>query len=182
MNDVTSGPTIFCDMDGVLVDFIGGAGTFFGTPWHDCKTQEEKHARNTYVFETPGFWETLPPMPGMLMLWNYIAPFKPNILTALPKGPGDEGPTENSTRLAKMGKPIWCRTYLQPAPTQIYMVPKRDKQLFATKVQNGQIVSNILIDDNESNIIEWKRNRGVGILHTSVPDTLNQLSQLNIRP
>ena len=62
--------------------------------------------------------------------------------------------------------------------TRIHLMTKRShKQIYS--IING--VPNILIDDYEKNINEWKESGGTGILHTCATETIQLLHELGFR-
>ena len=170
------------DMDGVLVNFIQGCHEFLKKPWDSYRTKEQKDQRGKAVFESgPHFWENLPPMGDYQHLWSYIHPYNPKILTAYPSGHNkDCNLNEKSTEYAKVGKWEWCKKYLRIPYSNFHCIARQHKQEYATRVYNGSIVSNILIDDTPENIKEWINNRGHGILHKNSNETILQLKQLGI--
>lgn len=170
--------TIYCDMDGVLANFIGYANHVLGKPWDTFKTPAEKEHRSQLTFEAgPQFWENIPPLGDFYHLWNYLHPFNPSILTAVPSG-GKRGPTESSTRFAREGKWEWIKRHCHIPYERFHCVQRQHKQDYATKAEHGHIISNILIDDLPQNINEWLNNRGTGILHRNASDTIRQLKAL----
>ena len=58
------------------------------------------------------------------------------------------------------------------------MVRRDQKQAFA-KDRDGE--PNVLIDDYIKNIKEWEEKGGIGIHHTSVPKTINDLKRLGFK-
>ena len=46
--------------------------------------------------------------------------------------------------------------------------------------KNYAAPNHILIDDKKSNIDEWRAAGGIGILHTSAADTIQQLKKLGL--
>jgi|TARA_R100000027_G_C2225600_1_gene87471 hypothetical protein len=129
---------IYCDMDGVLTDFESRFEHFTGmTP----KEYENK-------FGTAGFWNLIDVqvgvkfwvgmswMPQGQALWNFISPYKPDLLTSPSR--------DNNSRL---GKNLWVKNNLNPKPKVIFAY-SADKQRYANE-------NSILIDDKKSNINEW---------------------------
>jgi hypothetical protein len=99
-------------------------------------------------------------MPDGQTLWDYIKGYNPYILTAPSMDPGSkQGKTEWVARLDGMKK--------------IYFKPARFKQELSAK-------NRILIDDRADTIERWRSKGGIGILHTSAEDTINQLKQLGL--
>jgi hypothetical protein len=171
---------LYVDMDGVLVDFLFGVKLQTGYDWNaPAKNKEEKRTRGNAAFESgQQFWIDLPPMRDYRVLWDFVSPSNPHILTAVPRGFEGEGPTETSVRYAKDGKWIWNQLYIGTPRERFHVVFREEKQNFSTSVVNGEVISNVLIDDHEPNITEWVRNRGIGILHTSAEETIKQLGKL----
>ena len=179
---------IYCDMDGVLVDFVAGTVEHITKQLQTGKAEELKELigrdyitdedihinspnRNKdvrdYMYKelehNAEFWETLPWMIGGEKLWNFISQFNPYILTA-PMGYGSE-----------IGKQAWIDTHLQPAPSKVFM--SHDKFKWAAP-------NHILIDDFTKNTIPWEdpKRGGIAILHTNADDTIEQLEELDITP
>jgi hypothetical protein len=94
-------------------------------------------------------------------LWDYIKLYNPYILTA---------PTYNSG--SKYCKSVWVKSHLGPVK-ELYFSPAARKAEFSRE-------NSILIDDRAATIDEWIARKGVGILHTSTQDTIQQLKALNI--
>jgi len=67
-------PEIYCDMDQVLVDFIGGAEEVIGMPF----AQAEKDDRWEAIKNTKDFWANLDWMPGAKRLYSFIAKYDPH--------------------------------------------------------------------------------------------------------
>mgnify|MGYP003129738910 FL=1 len=163
-------PQIYCDMDGVLVDLIAGATKILG---YDFSKRygyvSGKHELWDKLAEEKMFWAELPPMPDMKQLWGFISTFQPNILTAVP-----------AVRLvwdppAGIQKAMWCEKNLGISRDRVYAVQRRDKKLFA-KSSDGR--PNVLIDDHQNNIQEFKSAGGIAVHHTSASDTIAQLEKI----
>ena len=60
----------------------------------------------------------------------------------------------------------------------IHLVSREQKQAFA---KNAEGEPNVLIDDYIKNIKEWEAKGGIGIHHTAVPKTLNELKRLGFK-
>jgi len=83
---------IFCDMDGVLVDFDKGYNNLTGKPTNHNDVQDKYE-----------YWVNLPWMSDGMILWNYIKKFTPYILTAPSRDPGSkQGKIEWANRLDGM--------------------------------------------------------------------------------
>ena len=154
-------PTIYCDMDQVLVNLFKSAEKVLGYPLDSYKDSEQKEDRWKKINAVKNFWRDLEWMPGGKELWNYIAPYNPHILTA-PMGYGSE-----------LGKQEWIDKNLNPPPPEkVFM--SHDKYRWA--LTDGK--PNVLIDDFKRNIDPWNDAGGIGILHTSVESTVAELEKL----
>ena len=58
-------------------------------------------------------------------------------------------------------------------------VSRQDKQQFAKDGRDGR--PNVLIDDHEGNIKEFRAKGGIGIHHTSADDTIKQLKKIGFK-
>jgi len=175
---------IYCDMDGVLVDFVAGTVEYITQKLQageaeelkekigrDYVTEEDIHVtspnRNRdvrdYMFKElenhAEFWENLPWMPGGKELWNFISQFNPYILSA-PMGYGSE-----------IGKQAWIDKNLRPLPSKVFM--SHDKFKWARS-------NHILIDDFTKNTIPWEEAGGIAILHTATAPTIKKLKELGL--
>jgi len=150
---------IYCDMDGVIVDFIKGyheltgrdiTGSFHSDPafWEPI----DKAGYN--------FWMNLEWTKDGKKLWNYIKKYNPEILSAPSR--------QNDSRV---GKHDWVKREL-PDSHLILRSPENKKEFAKPNA--------ILIDDRESNIDDWNKAGGIGILHTSTEDTIKQLQKLKL--
>lgn len=150
---------IYCDLDGVLVDFEGGFLRNFGFA-HDSVDEPEMW---NWIMNHERHWHDLPMMHDGEVLWNYIAPHAPIILTGCPKSGYDH---------AEAGKHEWCNTMLQPNAKSVITCFSRNKPRY----MNAK--GDILIDDLERNIRRWKDAGGIGIHHRTAYDTIKELKAL----
>lgn len=150
---------IYCDMDGVLVDFDKGYFDLTG-----------KDIRGTYS-TTPEFWAPIDKKgvdywinlewkPDGKELWDYIKKYNPSLLSSPSK-----------QMHSRVGKAKWVEKEL-PGVHLILRSAER-KQDFADE-------NSILIDDRESNVEQWREAGGIAILHTSTADTIKELQTLNL--
>jgi hypothetical protein len=152
--------TIYCDMDGVLVDFDLGYQELTGI------TSQQADANGVEAFWSPlskagaKFWITLKWMSDGKQLWSYIKKYDPILLSAPSR--------EESSRL---GKRVWVKRELPGV--KLILKSASQKQQYASP-------TSILIDDRQKNIDQWNAAGGVGILHTSTANTINQLKQLGL--
>lgn len=151
---------IFVDMDGVLSDFDK----------YICDTMEygTKENWNDNWNDIPDhIFRDLEKMYDADSLIEYLEFYgNKQILTAIPKG--------DKVRYARADKLGWMKKHYNINPWDVNVVYREEKQIYAT---NGSIAyPNILIDDNELNIKEWKERGGIGILHTSTKNTISELN------
>jgi phosphopantetheine adenylyltransferase len=149
---------IYCDMDGVIVDFdkgykeLTGREASFDTPKEEFWAPIQKAGAE--------FWIKLQWMPDGKQLWNYIKPYNPQLLSA---------PSRDES--SKIGKFVWVKRNVPG--TKLILRQAERKQEFATP-------NSILIDDRADNIQRWKDAGGIGIHHTSASDTIQQLKDLGL--
>lgn len=146
---------IFCDLDGVLVDFEAGFLRNYGFA-HDSVAEPVMWK---FINQNKNHWENLPPMPDAHLLWAFIRPMSPSILTGCPRSGYDA---------AHEGKHVWCKSNLEDVG-EIITCLSRNKPIHM--VSPGDI----LIDDLTKNIKRWNEAGGFGILHTSAENTIEQL-------
>jgi hypothetical protein len=154
--------TIYCDMDGVLCDFDKRFMEFSnGTPPSEYESKFGKSAFWELISKKGvGFWVGIPWMSDGKQLWNYIKPYNPSLLSAPSR--------EESSRL---GKRLWVRNNIPG--TKLILRQAEQKQEFANP-------NAILIDDRTSNIQQWRDKGGIGILHTSADETIEQLKKYGL--
>jgi hypothetical protein len=158
VTDAKADYKIYCDMDGVLVDFDRG--------YKELTGKEASFDRPTEEFWEPlskagaVFWIKLKWMPDGKQLWSYIKSYNPDLLSAPSK--------EESS---KIGKFVWVKREMPG--TKLILRQAERKQEFATP-------NSILIDDRADNIQRWKDAGGIGIHHTSTADTIQQLKDLDL--
>jgi hypothetical protein len=152
--------TIYCDMDSVLVDFDLGYQELTGM------NTQQADANGVEAFWEPltkagaKFWITLQWMPDGKQLWDYIKKYNPILLSA---------PSREES--SKLGKRVWVKRELPGVKLILKYAPQ--KQEYASP-------TSILIDDRQKNIDQWEAAGGIGILHTSTPNTIEQLKQLGL--
>jgi nicotinamide mononucleotide adenylyltransferase len=151
---------IYCDMDGVLVDFEKGYEELTG-----------QNIRGQHISGGPNFWDPITKagasfwvklqwMPDGKQLWEYIKQYTPVLLSA---------PSREES--SKIGKYVWVKREMPG--TKLILRSAERKQEFATP-------QSILIDDRKDNIDRWKEAGGIGIYHTSAADTIQQLKKLGL--
>ena len=154
--------TLYCDMDGVLADFEAR----FEQYSDGLTTNEYRDKYGISEFWKlvndggVGFWVGIPWMPDGKELYDYI---KPNLYSLL-SAPS----SENSSRL---GKRLWVKNKIPG--TKLILASAKNKQNYS---EEGAI----LIDDRADTIREWDLQGGIGILHVSAANTIQQLKQLGL--
>jgi len=151
---------IYCDMDGVLVDFNRQFENLSGGMY--SRTYEETYGKNNFwkLIKSEGieFWSYMKWMVDGQDLWNFIESPTTELLSA--------PSIEESSRI---GKARWVGKNLPGVILNLEYA--KDKKKFAGP-------NNILIDDHPKNISDWVEFGGIGILHTSTSNTINELKKL----
>lgn len=157
---------VYCDLDGVLADFRGAVDSFLGPDTAAYREITYREWRKLQA-EWPTFWADLEYERHAEDLWTVISRYKPSILTAVPE----------SWPSASVGKHIWCKRMLPKFgyhPKQEFHAVKRaEKQKFA---KNPDGTPNILIDDTDKNIEEWKRAGGIAIHYIPSKSNVNKVA------
>lgn len=155
--------TIYCDLDGVLVDLAGAMSKIFGENLKNNKFSDKLHElmNKLSVSERFDFWKNLDETHDCMELWNFIKQFDPFILTSC-----------SGITIACMGKKDWCKNHIDVDPHKVICVPHSDRK------QHYAGPNKILIDDLESNINEWDAKGGIGILHENAKDTIKLLKNI----
>lgn len=152
--------TIYCDLDGVLVDFNQGYKNLTGiTPEQANQLGKEKFWE-PIAKSGAKFWITLKWMKDGKQLWDYIKKYDPKLLSAPSR--------EESSRI---GKRVWVKRELPGV--KLILRNADQKQQFATP-------TSILIDDRKENIEQWENKGGIGIFHTDTQSTINKLKKLGL--
>jgi FMN phosphatase YigB (HAD superfamily) len=150
---------IYCDMDGVLVNFDKG---YFELTGHKL---DGIHRTDTNFWDPINdagydFWINLEWMTDGKRLWKYIEKYNPKLLSAPSR--------QEDSRVAKLD---WAHKEL-PGVHLILRSAKHKKD-FATP-------NSILIDDRLDNIQGWRDAGGIGIHHVNTKHTIDQLKVLDL--
>jgi len=151
---------IFCDMDGVLVDFDKEFERNHGVLPYKLPREELWQI----VLDTKDYWVNLPKLKDADKLVNHLKKYGFQILTGLPAYGYDKAEKE---------KKQWLKNNYGIENGVICCLSK-DKQNFGKP-------KDILIDDREPNIQRWEEMGGIGILHTSAEETIRQLQELDYK-
>ena len=156
-------PEIYCDLDEVLVNFLGGI-------------MEELHLRRkpeqdeiddflaTAYGSSIRFWSRLGWMPDGRKLWDTLKDLNTEILTACPHN------CQMQPSVVK-GKKVWCAKNLNLHQGVHVPALRKGKMKYAGE-------NHILIDDYIKNINEWTAKGGIGIHHKSARKTLVELKKI----
>jgi hypothetical protein len=151
---------IYCDMDGVLVDFNRGYKELTGITPEQANQQGKEKFWEPISKSGAKFWITLKWMSDGKQLWNYIEKYTPQLLSAPSR--------EESSRI---GKRVWVKRELPGV--KLILRNAEQKQQFASP-------TSILIDDKKENIEQWENRGGISIFHTSTESTIKQLKKYGI--
>ena len=193
---------IYCDMDGVLVDFEGGAVRAINTSLRKPVPDSPKLRKlimkiaamsppgNTVIklddLRYPG--EGLPLTEKMKIIRKYMYTLlKGNYQYWVDLEATSDGMelwnyisqynpyilTAPMGQESADGKDVWIKENLNPQPEKVFM--SHDKFKWATDKKGRP---NILIDDFKKNTIPWEENGGIAILHTSAAETIKRLKEL----
>lgn len=165
MNEKT---TIFCDMDGVLCDFVSQLKKKTGMTISQFQSINNPKERWKKVIESNRFWHDMPWMPGGKEVWNYIKKYNVRILSAYVEGAFDPN--------CIPGKRYWAQKNLGLNQAKVHLVERKDKKRFA--VMNGEPC--ILIDDYIKNINEFNQAGGKGIQFTTPSKVIAELKKLGL--
>ena len=157
LNEKVMDYKIYCDMDGVLADFESGYEELTGIDLRG-EFQKGDDFWDPISKAGVGFWAGLKWMPDGQKLWDYLKPFDPVLLSAPSR--------EDSSRI---GKHVWVKHKIPG--TKLILRYASQKQELATP-------ESILIDDRQVNIDQWEAAGGIGILHTSTANTIQQLQTI----
>jgi hypothetical protein len=176
---------IFCDLDGVLVDFGEGVRRLCGVR----PEQLTKRRMWSIISREKGFYEKLPWMKGGPELWEAIKPLQPDILTGVPMYSS-----------ASTEKANWCRRELGIPTNHVNMAGPRSSHVVVSGQRRKNVTNVItcwssnkfheagqravLIDDRLDLGRMWENQGGIFIHHTpgDVAPTLAKLEEYGILP
>ena len=161
---------VFCDMDGVLANHDKQA-TELGVKLPRDETSEVGDGNQYEISDYHNdFFLTMKPMPDFAVLeeWMSTIPHKHvHILSAVPKRRTSALSVYDEKKQWVKDKMPWFRS------RNIHIVFREHKQLFPKEYRHA-----ILIDDNKSNIYEWRAAGGIGILHLNAKESVRKASQV----
>jgi len=151
---------IYLDMDGVIADFDKRYKELYKMEPKEAEDKKEFYKFFDNFITTKQF-ATLDLLPDAVPLLNYLS--KLNIPTEILSSTSSEK-RDADIRAQKL---MWLQTH--NIGFKVNLVPgKRLKKDFSN-------ANSILIDDTPVNIDQWRREGGVGILHTDTISTLGIL-------
>jgi hypothetical protein len=172
----SSGLKIFCDLDGVLVDFDRGFAELSENPDGLSPAEyEEQFGKNSIwkLIDKYGeeYWADLYWKGDGRELWDYLEEYSPTILSS---------PSRNPKSIS--GKTKWVRLNLsikqQPVTKASDYMPDSRLILMQQKHLFAKGPNDILIDDTQTKIDKWVEAGGTGILHNDATDTIRVLEQI----
>ena len=155
---------IYCDMDGVLADFVKQWKVYHKQDPIAHKNKIGKNEFDEFLDGAPlEFWVDMDFMPddkGGKALWDKIKKYDTEILSS---------PAESEA--SRKGKQLWLNSKGINIPLNLKKSYK--KQEFAAP-------NHILIDDYKRNIDQWRAAGGIGIHHTTNAKTFAELKKYGI--
>lgn len=166
---------VYVDMDGVLVDMVGGFKELSGGL--DLNQYAEKVDPLTgkkngrggcwkLINKKPTFWKDLKPMPDAKVLWDFISDnFKQPVPVVLSAGQGQ--PILNQ-------KTEWIRKHISSTVKVILANSGKEKVNY---IIDQPYTTHILVDDTQANIDGWDDidKHRIGIFHRDAASTIKQL-------
>lgn len=150
-------PHLFSDNDGVMADFEAGFKQIFGREFHSVPVGVAWNL----IYKDPEYYFKLPLMAGALEYWERIRHLNPTVLTGCPTS-GYEAAADAKRR--------WIAHHLG-ADVKVITCFSRDKQ----KHMTGP--GDVLIDDHEKNLKNWRTAGGHGILLVTHDQALAELEE-----
>lgn len=162
VNEAIDSPyKIYCDMDGVLCDFIKQWKKFYG---EDAKAAKklDKQKFDEMLDNAPfEFWANMEWMPGSKRMWDIISKYGVTILSS---------PAES--KASTDGKTAWVQKNMPGTP--IIFEKSYNKQKHAA-------ADAILIDDYKRNIDQWKAKGGIEIQYLDANQVIRDLAEWDIK-
>lgn len=167
---------LYIDLDGVLADFSrgmtvalqevhGGNEVHQENQYEACPRYRRKMWYTVEVYQGNGgeLWYDLELMEDALILWEYIKPHNPQILSATGDPRFQAEPQKRRWVAEKFGEHVVVNLTRKAAEKSRHAASHR-----------------ILIDDKMKAIDPWRDRGGIGVLHTSAADTIRQLQELGL--
>jgi hypothetical protein len=156
---------LFVDLDGVMCDLYNFIYELTGSHFTDDNKEDEHIWKQVNAYQEAGnpTFSILNKMPDADVLWEYVKPYNPAILTA----------TGKLYDYGRKEKVAWVEKHLSGYSDIITVTTSREKAKYAKD-------NHILIDDRHKSIDPWREAGGIGILHTDAQNTIRQLKKLGI--
>lgn len=162
VSEVVNSPyKIYCDMDGVLCDFLKQWEIFYGESAADAKKRDRDKFGDTLNSTSFEFWATMKWMPGSKRMWDVISKYGVTILSS---------PADTPDCIA--GKKAWIQKNMPGTPS--VFEKSYNKQKYAAP-------DAILIDDYKRNIDQWQAKGGIDILYINANQVINNLAEWDIK-
>lgn len=168
---------IFCDLDGVLVDFNRGFKRIEANKDELLPTEyEEKYGieKMWELVDSEGdsFWANLKWMKDGRELWDYLSQFDPIILSS-----------PSRSKHSVTGKMKWINRNLglsqsKPTTSSKKWDPESRIILSSRKYKFANSKDDILVDDTKSKIKDWTDAGGTGVLHNDATDTIRVMEEI----
>lgn len=160
---------IYFDLDGVLADFNRGVKELCGIEPVDQTASKPADDDRLFgaIRDTEHFYDRLEFVAGAKEMFMAIKDKYPGcceILTGVPK------PRRGITT-AGTDKTNWVHRHFGE-DIKVHIVFREEKKNYVTGTED------ILIDDYEKNILEWKNSGGTGILFKSAAEALEELANI----
>ena len=179
----TSKYKIFCDLDGVLVDFDTGVRQLL-----NGKGPDEVNSSQLWgsISKADSFYSNLPWMSDAKLLWEELKSLpKVDILTGVPM--------QKKSRIEKF---TWCKRELGVEVNHLDMAGVKSKHEIVSGRRKKGVVNvitcwsrnkhfesrenHVLIDDRLKLKHEWEKNGGTFVHHTDAASTLSVLREMGI--
>ena len=151
-------PQLFLDCDGVLADFDAGAFKVLGMAPREYERRRGLPAFWKALAKAPGFYASLPLMPGARELFEAVKHLKPVILTGCPRG-----------GWAEAQKRRWAARHFPGVE-----VITTSSALKREHCHPGDV----LVDDTVKFRHLWEKEGGVFIPHRSAAESVAELRRL----
>lgn len=168
---------VWLDLDGCLVDLERGLKEKFNFEFPKDRTPENRKIIHDMWYEIsknhPNFWSELHPTPYYQKLYDAAREIhsQPIILSATP-----EPFTGLDHIQCEDEKTTWVKRVLGEDQAYRTIITKSKLKQDVMKYRPEAI--HILVDDHPGNIERWIANGGIGIHHTDIDKTLNQLKAI----
>ena len=173
---------VFCDLDGVLVDFDRGFVELAdNTEKLLPKDYEKKHGTHSIwkLIDKLGesFWTNLDWTKDSRELWDYLKQYDPIILSAPSRHPGC---FTGKTKWVKQNLGIDQEPITKPAEftKETRLILATHKHEFVQPAISQLALQPILIDDTEVKLENWSNAGGTGILHNDATDTIRVMEEI----